>query len=536
MKKRFLPIEDLNFGFNDAENYKKRENKELFNRIFVKSDKLDEILDPARYFLIGDKGTGKTAYAVFLANNDYKGTKSQIKYIRETDYQKFVTLKNERHLQLSDYNNIWKVILYLLICQQIINEEPRGFWDKVWHRKFRPLNNAIQEYFMNAFNPEIIYALNFVEEAKLAAELVSKHAKLGGDRSVSTSFSESRFQINLMYLERKFEEAIDSLKLEKDHILFIDGIDIRPGQIDYKDYLDCIKGLANAVWTLNSDFFSNIKDSKGRIKIVMLIRPDIFSSIGLQNLNNKIKDNSILLDLRTTYPSYRTSLIFRIIDNLLSAQQTCSLEVGEAWDHYFPYQKFAGGRREDSFIAFLRYSMSRPRDIISALSILRENYEKANKIKLNVFTADDFDSPDFKNVYSQYMLGEIKDFLSFYYKKEDYELFLKFFQFLQGKFQFTYEDYEAVFNDFVEYTSGVYEELPGFLQTKEKFLQFLFELNVICYLDRVEDGRMWMRWCYRERSYSNIAPKVKLHTEYRIHYGLSKALNVGKRIRTRKKK
>ena len=32
-----------------------------------------------------------------------------------TDYQKFVTLKRERHLQLSDYTSIWKVIIYLRV-------------------------------------------------------------------------------------------------------------------------------------------------------------------------------------------------------------------------------------------------------------------------------------------------------------------------------------------------------------------------------------------------------------------------------------
>jgi len=104
------PIANLNLGFNDAENYQKREHKQLFNSIFVKNIFLDDLLQQNNYFLIGEKGTGKTAYAVYLSNNEYKSNIAMLKYIRETDYEKFVTLKRNKHLELSDYHSIWKVI------------------------------------------------------------------------------------------------------------------------------------------------------------------------------------------------------------------------------------------------------------------------------------------------------------------------------------------------------------------------------------------------------------------------------------------
>nr|WP_231410415.1 fun domain protein [Neisseria meningitidis] len=66
------PLKTLEFGFVDAANYRRRENKDLFNRIFVKGEYLDELCEPNISFLIGEKGTGKTAYAVYLTNNFYK--------------------------------------------------------------------------------------------------------------------------------------------------------------------------------------------------------------------------------------------------------------------------------------------------------------------------------------------------------------------------------------------------------------------------------------------------------------------------------
>ena len=65
-------IKDLNFGFPDAENYKRRETKQLLNNLFIKNEYLEELCRPEISFLIGDKGTGKTAYSMYLSNNNYK--------------------------------------------------------------------------------------------------------------------------------------------------------------------------------------------------------------------------------------------------------------------------------------------------------------------------------------------------------------------------------------------------------------------------------------------------------------------------------
>lgn len=211
-------VKDLFFGFNDAENFKRKEYKNLFTKFFTRTTNLTEILLPHKYFLIGDKGTGKTALAVFLSNTAYNSYKSNLVYIRETEYQKFVSMKKEKHLTLSDYQNIWNVILLLLIAKQIDNGEKKSVLFSSFSR-FRPLKEAIEEFYQKAFSPEIIYALNFVEDSKRAAELLNEYFTLNGEINRSESFSESRFQINLLYIQKKFESAISSLKLENKYII-----------------------------------------------------------------------------------------------------------------------------------------------------------------------------------------------------------------------------------------------------------------------------------------------------------------------------
>lgn len=55
---------ELKLGYNDAVNYQNRHNKFMFNEIFIKDNNLERLISPDTYFLIGDKGTGKTAYAI----------------------------------------------------------------------------------------------------------------------------------------------------------------------------------------------------------------------------------------------------------------------------------------------------------------------------------------------------------------------------------------------------------------------------------------------------------------------------------------
>ena len=92
------PIKEKNLGISEAEKYRRRENKDIFNQIFIRNNYLEKLCEPSTSFLIGEKGTGKTAYAVYLSNNEYKNTLSSIKYTRETDYQKFYTLKKKVNL------------------------------------------------------------------------------------------------------------------------------------------------------------------------------------------------------------------------------------------------------------------------------------------------------------------------------------------------------------------------------------------------------------------------------------------------------
>lgn len=528
-------ITELDLGFNDAENYKLSDRKQFFEKIFVRTNALDNICKSRTSFIVGEKGTGKTAYAVFITNTSYKDNHSSIRHIRETDFLKFIQLKNEHQLSLSDYTSIWRVIVYVLMSEQIVDRESR-FTSLSNYRLIAQLKEVIDEYHEHAFAPEIINVLRFLERSEAAAKLSITDVAFQGGLAKERESTESTFQINLLVLRKQFEEAFRSAKLSRNHILFVDGIDIRPQSVPYEDYLNCIKGLANAVWDVNNDLFGTVKDSLGRLRIVLLVRPDIFQLLGLQNQNAKIRDNSVLLDWRTTEEHHSTSNLFQVVDQLLNQDNGENSSEGTAWDYYFPSSsRDALGRfdRSNSFVNLLRLSLHRPRDFVTMLSILQETAINENMKEKTKFTFPDIESINFKNFVSDYLLGEIKDHILFYYSNDDYEVFLKFFEFLYGSVKFSYEEYEVAYDLVLEHLQEIDRIAPRFMENASQFLQFLFDLNVICYIEEGESGDQFNRWCFRERSYSTIAPKVKQYELYEVHVALRRALNLGKNLKKR---
>lgn len=538
MNNQYKSLQELSFGFSDASNYRRRENKQFFSKVFLKNEALEEIKNPSKYFIIGDKGTGKTAYAVYLSNNSPNHSIFNIKFIRETDYRQFINIRKANALQISDYVDIWKTIL-LMICSDSIREHESSVPFSEKRRAFADLQKAIDEYYKNAFSPEVTYALQAVENSedfiKVAAKYAGTNLEYSSKEQNSEKSERSIFQLNLLQIERSLKNSIAKLNLAKNHTIFIDGIDVRPEQIPFSEYLDCVKGLANAIWQLNNDFFPSVRDSKGRLKVVLLLRPDIFDSLGLQNRNTKIKDNSVVLNWKAHYKSYRNSSIFQMADKVLSEQQEFESRPSFSFDHYFPFNTTKISDKHENFtafISFLRNSFHRPRDIIAIYDTLAKLFVRKEEV-LESFSFDNLNSSEFRRAFGSYLLGEVKDSLSFYYSDAEYQIFLKFFEYLDGHKSFDYGKYLAAYANLMRYLKNQGTEPPGFMSSAEEFLQFLYDLNVLCYIEHSEQEKFF-RWCFIERDMTNISPKVKTHSNYEIHYALANALNTGKKIKSRK--
>jgi len=361
-------IPELEFGHNDASQYLYGRDKNLFNQLFFRTPVFEKLLKPKTYFLIGEKGTGKTAFAVYLSNQNSTGHDAQVQVVGNTEYRRFIELKNSKKLSYSDYTAVWRVLLLLLVSQKLKSDI--SLIEKLKApRSFPKLCEAIDDFYSSAFVPEFEQAFEMIyrneESLKLIAKALNISIKEGEERK--TGGREMVF--NLFHLEKGFKSALSNVRLSKQHILFIDGLDQRPPEVSYKDYISCLTGLLEAVWELNHEFFSVEKQLREKIKIVVLCRSDVLYKAGIHNVNSKLTDNSVVLSWVTELQEFQESISFQLIDHTLGVQQPAGVSPCDWFKQYIRFQD----KEDDAFRSLLRVTWHRPRDYVTLLRILQDN-------------------------------------------------------------------------------------------------------------------------------------------------------------------
>ncbi|MDD5948555.1 MAG: hypothetical protein PUC39_02315 [Lachnospiraceae bacterium] len=288
-------IEELQKVKGDAYDYyvSPNQDNDLFEKIFLVGDIVEEIEDLDKFFLIGEKGSGKTAYAVYMSKIENGNSSCKLALVENTLYQRFLHMKEQKSLELSSIKDIWINLLYLMLAEHIQeNKDAKSIWEQL---KYKQLINAINAFYSDSFKPELVNAMEFLDKASVSINAMVEQGLFSNDFGItkekSKKYVEQSYQVSLMKIRNGFEQAFEKISLDKEMILFIDGIDGRPADIDSKQYFECLTGLVNAVIEINQSVLC-----KKNMKVMLLMRPDIMYKMPIHNLNDKLRENSVLLD------------------------------------------------------------------------------------------------------------------------------------------------------------------------------------------------------------------------------------------------
>ena len=444
------------------------------------------------------------------------------------DFETFRKLSDEGHLKFIQADQLWKVLLIVIAAEIVFKNESTilGF------PKFGELKKIIDEFYDNRFNPEFPVVIQLIEKFDKLSKLANQYiGEDGASEGVEESIIVNEASSPLNSILRKFENSFLRSRVSSDHIIFIDRIDIKPDNIEFEKFILGLRAFARAVLSLNEEVFSKMKGRK-RIKFVLLVRPDIFDRLNLQNQSARASDNSTLLSWDTTYEHHRTSDIFSLTDRFLGRQTKMDFLPGAAWDHFVDrdvYHFDAQERPESNraFREFLRVSWFRPRDIIRALYTCQSQAECQKRVTRQGFERS------FKD-FSEYLFGEVKDFSRFYFSDDTFSLIERFFSELNSIQEFNYESYLEVHDRFLSkvMNSAVDRVIDPRVADPDEFLQILYSSNIICWRQKNDFGTVDDYWAFRERSATQLEPKVGLYALYGIHYGLRRALRLRQNLVT----
>lgn len=509
-------------------------NSEGINHVFYKNENYEKLFRPETYFLLGDKGSGKTMFSAYFCSEYEKQVEGKNYVISVDDYNKFIQMKKNNELNYTDYTTIWKVILMIKMLLSIDKQEINGFLKGMAHSRLQKIISSynLSEVTQDAFSPTVA-----MDNREIVEGLENQHGgevegrRIGISSGNRCSKSEKTVQsvetTRLRYVDRwtaflnDAAKQIVDLKLKKPHYLFVDGIDVRPVSIEYEDYQQCVSSLIRAVYEINHMMFSKIKNrTVGRLQIVILSRLDIFLESGLSNTGCKIVDNSVYLNWGlSNLNDVEDSDLYKLVNNVLSEGRN----EADMWKHYMDFQlkRQKNSRRlYDSFPYCMRLTAARPRDFIRILQLLQEE-NKSRRTGSLLPLQKVFEKDSFQKKYSTYYVQSIQSEMSFYYNKNEYLLFFSFLKKFQG-LKFTFSEFQKNLNAFY-----ARERLKEFFGEANDILDKMYHLNIVCLVEK-EDI---YRWKYRETTIDNYCSslmdyKIENNTTFIFHWAVEKALGV----------
>ena len=138
------------------------------------------------------------------------------------------------------------------------------------------------------------------------------------------------------------------------------------------------------------------------------------------------------------------------------------------------------------FRRLLRTTFQKPRDVLTFIRIAqRVSIRRLGRGESTRFGTDIVNNPDYTKEYADYLLGEVRDYSNFYMRQDDFFLYIKFFQYLDGKSEFTFKDFSAAYEKFKGWISGESVRATEYLRDAEALLQFFFDVNIIGYRESV---------------------------------------------------
>ena len=531
--KKVSELRTLSTNADDLNEARDPKDKRLFDKVFLKDEFYKSISDKNTYFIVGEKGSGKTAYAVYYCNNHKRGI-AELDRVPPKMFYKFISLKERGSLENTPYHEIWENVIMMMILTYIKNDLKRVFFMRlIYKKKINKISAFLEKFNKNAYDPNFQVILDVVESytekisEEFSAKLVLPTIRVGssingenGEQNTSTSHLQ-KTSMALTDLFNESKQIIEEVRFPKTVDFFIDGIDILPEGINYDSYKSYIEGLANAVMNLNNDK----KLRSMGVRICLLIRPDLLFDMKLYNGGQSLQNNTVYLKWDTADKDYRHSLLFKMADNYLSKQQVKpSMRLGKTWDHYFPYnyKPFRHSESVNSFIQFLTFSNYKPRDILTLLNFIIKN-------DINSKTKEKFHRKDFLKVqqkYHSYLKNDLRDYMSVYISVEEIKIFDNFLKSLSElgiNKKFTYPEFiEACEKS--EISSKMISEK---LSSPDSILQLMFDANLICYFDTLtpENGDI-KHWSLKEKEYSNMSPNIKLNVAYQFHEEYANAYNI----------
>ena len=478
MKKSFI---------QEIANWKLEAKLEDVDRYFFHTDEVQEILSGRKAYVIGRKGTGKTAISEYIYRNPNHAQFTEKLSFKNFPFNELYSLKNESFNFPNQYITIWKYLIYSSVCRMMIRNES--------------LDNDIRTSLGKVFTPDPIISLSRTISKWTTGEFGFQI--LGNGVTVKLGTNNIKPETPISERVAMLEDIIIKFLDSSSYFVIFDELDE-----DYKDIL--LKSRNEEYFHLLTSLFKAVQDVRSifgsvnhKIFPVIFLRDDIYDFLRDAD-KNKWKDFQVGLEWDSE--KIQKLLAFRISRAI--NQTGPILAFDDAWNNLMASD---GGvrigneqnREIPKFQYIARSTYLRPRDFIRFLQVSAQEEINCGSIKIRAATLKQVDK-----AFSNYLRDEVID--EVYAIIPEIEQVFDIFSQIR-KQTFTQEIFREM------YSQRAQEE--GFrIKDPDYVLRILFHFSVIGNQPRQHNTMIFQ--------YLNKDARLNRFEKVVIHRGLFKALGI----------
>ncbi|KAA6330575.1 hypothetical protein EZS27_020737 [termite gut metagenome] len=464
-----------------TDNWNREARREDIGRYFYFYKEVNQIAQGKKSYVIGRKGSGKTAMSEYLFNmNNENNVFSKRLSFADFPYQQLYGLNDNRYAKKSEYITIWKYIIYSSVCELML------------------ANSRVNE--------DVRHLLAGTYQKDVLTELPRKVEKWTSSNFIIPNITNTDVDIiswtQKIYLQEDIlKEYIDN----STYFILIDGLDddytanYRNDPDQFTQYNNVITSLFKAIHSIKESFIG--KNTK--IYPVLFLRDDIFKNI---RDNDRTKWGDLSIEIDWDRDKIRKMLAFRIT-RVFDPDTQKALPFNEAWLKLFSKYYVEYGNKQSkqmhSYDFIDRMTQLRPRDYIEYIRACcsRAYLKGASQVSPDIVRSEE-------KAFSNYLRSETID--EVFPVLPEIETIFTILSEVSTTNSFSIDSFKEAFNNYVQR-----KELNE--ANVDYVLQVLFDFNIIGNLPKPN---------FSVFRYKNKEAKLNRKEKLIVNRGLFKSLQI----------
>ncbi|MFD2916375.1 P-loop ATPase, Sll1717 family [Psychroserpens luteus] len=472
---------------NIAENWKLEAKLENTEKYFYNYSEVDKIVKNDKCYVIGRKGSGKSAICEHILKRKEHNSFSVKLNFKNFPFNELYHLDNQKYTAPNQYITLWKYLIYSNVCRLMVRNEAV---DSI-------VRNTLEKLYPKQAIKSLARTISKWTSAEFGATV------LGNGGALKLERENTRNEIPWIEKTNILEDIIFEHCDISNYFIVFDELDedyrtVKDTQTS-EQYIFLLTSLFKAVQDIKSTFI----ETNLNIKPIVFLRDDIYSLIKDSD-KNKWRDFKI--EIEWNKQKLKDLLAYRISKDYNENINT--LPFIDAWQKIFFREQIGFGNKQekkiDSFDFISRSTHLRPRDFIQYIQKCAEETDaKGFKYikEANIKFVD--------RAFSNYLRDEIVD--EVFPVLPEIEQYFQIFANIR-KWNFTLKEFTKEYEKYLK--AGTIKE-----QNIDYVLDNLYNFSVIGNQHKHRKDKLFFKYLHSNMTFNRTENIV-------IHRGLFKALQL----------